>query len=273
MPRPDANTQGWVNSPVRIEFICARADSCTENFVVLTEGRAQEFVGTAATRDGVTRTTAVTLNIDYTPPTVRLETPRGSVLTPATSIDVVAHVADALSGLASATCNGAPSPIDKSGAVRCRASLEPGANDIVVEASDVAGNSASAGINVRRIGRATALTIIPEAASVLVGSSRTFRALSNYDMNVGPVTWSVDTPSIATMIGNLFQAHEQGTVTITARFADLTATATVSTYEGDRLPPDSTRWKVGGGDGDADGSNKAGRPFRQEHDLDESTHR
>jgi hypothetical protein len=246
MPRPDPNSRGWVNSPVRIEFICARADSCTENFVVLTEGAGQEFVGTAGTRDGATRTTAVTLNIDYTPPAVRLETPRGSVLTPATSIDVVAHVADALSGLASATCNGAPTPVDKGGMVRCRVALEPGVNDIVIEASDVAGNSASAGATVRRIGRATALTIIPEAASVLVGSSRTFQALSNYDMNVGPVTWSVDTPSVGTMIGNLFQAHEQGTVTVTARFADLTATATVSTYEGDRLPPDSTRWKVGG---------------------------
>ena len=246
LPRPDANAHGWVNSPVRIEFICAGADACTDSLTVLTEGAGQEFVGTALDRDGARRTTSVALNIDYTPPVVRLQTPTGQSMTPALSIDVVAQAADALSGLASASCNGAPAAFDRDGVIRCRVLLEPGANDIVIEASDIAGNSGSAGTRVRRIGLATALTIVPEVSSVLVGSSRTFQALSNFDMTVGPITWSVDTPSIATMLGGFFQAHAQGTVTISARFGDLVATATVSTYEGDRLPPDSTRWKVGG---------------------------
>jgi hypothetical protein len=245
MPRPDANAQGWVNSPVRIEFICARADACTESLAVLTEGAGQEFVGTALDRDGAARTTTVTLNIDYTPPAITLHTPVGSVLTPATAIDVVAQVSDSMSGLASATCNGAAAAFDRTGVVRCRVSLEPGANDIVVEASDVAGNSASAGRSVRRIGMPSSVTIVPEVSSVLVGSWRTFQVLSNYDTAVGPITWSVDTPSIATMNGAMFHAHAQGTVTITARFGELTATATVETYEGNQFPPGSTRWKIG----------------------------
>ncbi len=260
MPRPDANAHGWVNSPVRIEFICARADACTENLTVLTEGAGQEFVGTAADRNGVTRTTSLTLNIDYTPPTVTLQTPTGSVLTPAGSIDIVAQVADTLSGLAAATCNGVPAAFDRDGIVRCHVSLEPGANDIVVEASDVAGNSASAGRTVRRIGKPSSVAIVPEVSSVLVGTWRTFQVLSNYDTNVGPITWSVDTPSIATMDGAMFRAHAQGTVTITARFGELTATATVETYEGDRFPLGSTRWKVGSS---AVVQTSAGRPTAQ----------
>ena len=246
MPRPSANAAGWVNSPVRVEVICGRAESCSDSVVITTEGPDQEFKGVAVDRNGERRTTMLTLNIDYTPPTVTLETPRGHTLTPATAIDVVARAADTVSGLAAAACNGTSAEFDRAGVVRCRVSLEPGVNDIVVDVTDIAGNSASAGARVHRIGMPASVTIVPEVASVLVGSSRTFQLLSNYDLNVGPVTWSVDTPTVATMIGGFLQAHEQGTVTISARFGDHVATATVHTYEGDRLPPESIRWKVGG---------------------------
>lgn len=245
MPRPDPNAAGWVNSPVRVEVICARAESCTATEVVATEGRDQEFTATAVDRDGERRAATVTFNIDYTPPAITLETPRGHSLTPASVIDVVAYLTDRLSGLATAACNGSPATIDRAGTVRCRVSLEPGVNDIVIDATDVAGNSASAGARVHRIGPPSSVTIVPDVAGVLVGSSRTFQLLTDYDLNAGPVTWSVEPASVGTMIGGLFQAHEQGTATITARFGEHSATATVQTYESDRLPQDAIRWKTG----------------------------
>lgn len=245
VPTPPPNARGWINSPVMVQSICGRASTCPEPQTITTEGPAQQVTRTATDQDGLTASTSVRLNIDYTAPQVVMQS-AGTVMTAAASIGVTARATDAGSGLAAATCNGTPVPLEAAGVIRCNVPLLPGVNDIVIEVSDHADNSGSAGVKVRRVGLPTSLTVIPEVSGVLVGSSRVFQVLSDFDTEVGPVTWQVDSPAIATMVGNLLIAHAQGTVTLTASFRELTATATVETYHGDRLPPDATRWKVGG---------------------------
>ncbi len=159
---------------------------------------------------------------------------------------VVAHASDAISGLASATCNGIKMPLAESGRIQCIVVLEPGMNDIVVEVSDHASNSGSAGLRALLRGPSSRLRVVPEAAGVLIGSSRTFQVLDEFGLDVPEVVWLVDNPALAEISpdGHVLTAKAPGSVVLKATAGGMTATAFVTIFPGDRLPPNSIRWKV-----------------------------
>src|SRR2546429_7647449 len=102
---PSPNPSGWNNSPVRVEFFCRSIDvrSCPDAIPVQSEGAGQEVA--ARTLDGAGREvrTVIRVNIDRTPPVVRLvsATPQSNGFA-----QVVASVYDALSGVTRVACNG-----------------------------------------------------------------------------------------------------------------------------------------------------------------------
>jgi Big-like domain-containing protein len=242
---PAPNEAGWLNSPVRVDYACARAAVCPQPEVITTEG-AQPIAATVRDGDGVERTVSAVLNIDYTTPAVIIESPPPGYITTSPLVMVVAHASDALSGLASATCNGIKMPIAESGRIQCMVVLEPGMNDIVVEVSDHASNSGSAGLRALLRGASSRLRVVPEAAGVLIGSSRTFQVLDEFGLDVPEVVWLVDNPALAEISadGHILTAKAPGSVVLKATAGGMTATAFVTIFTGDRLPPNSIRWKV-----------------------------
>lgn len=87
------------------------------------------------------------VGVDNDPPVISITSPANGVTVSASSVTVTGTVSDALSGVASVTCNGAPATV-QSGSFSCLVTLTSGANIITVRATDAAGNSSSATENV-----------------------------------------------------------------------------------------------------------------------------
>lgn len=245
---PPPNERGWNNSPVEVEFICAQASKCPEEEFLTQEGATQILEVTALGRDQATTVTeTVTLNLDWTAPLVTIQSPARAIVTPAASITVTARTTDAVSQPRAATCNGRAARIDDDGMIRCDVPLLIGANDVVVEVSDYADNSGSAGIRIIRTGEPQ-LTIVPEEIGMIVGQVTTVQVQDEAGRAAQRVVWRVNNPSageISTDGRHVFSARAPGVVTITASVGKVEATARVTVYAGDRLPVSSTRWKVG----------------------------
>jgi hypothetical protein len=105
---PAPNAAGWNNTNVSVAFTCADAlsgvASCPPINLVSTEGANQSIPGTATDKAGNTASTAVTLKIDKTPPSITAtETPQPTSFGwNNTSVTVSFTCADTLSGVA--TC-------------------------------------------------------------------------------------------------------------------------------------------------------------------------
>jgi hypothetical protein len=108
-------------------------------------------------------------------------------------------ISDALSGVESATCSGRAAHDDGSGDILCVVSFMPGVNDVVVEASDQANNSGSAGIWITRTGVSSWLQLEPEAFSLLVGQSKQIQVLDGFHADVEHAVWSVSNPALGTV--------------------------------------------------------------------------
>ncbi len=105
---PAPNAAGWNNTNVNVAFTCADAlsgvASCPPVNLVSTEGASQSISGTATDKAGNNASTAVTLKIDKTPPSITAtETPQPTSFGwNNTSVTVNFACADTLSGVA--TC-------------------------------------------------------------------------------------------------------------------------------------------------------------------------
>jgi hypothetical protein len=146
---PAPNAGGWNNANVTVSFAGTDAlsglASCTAPITLTTEGSNQSASGTCTDIAGNTSSPVVVagINIDKTPPTLAITSPTdgATVLTP--TITVSGTVSDALSGVSAVTCDGVSGSI-ASGNFSCTKTLNAGPNTINVQASDVAGNSATA---------------------------------------------------------------------------------------------------------------------------------
>ncbi|MDO8677529.1 MAG: hypothetical protein Q7R30_03065 [Acidobacteriota bacterium] len=184
---------------------------------------------------------------DVTPPIVTLKSPADGITTRKAEITVKGRVSDTESGIASVTCNGQPATV-VDGVVRCVVSLRPGVNDVILQASDVAGNSASAGARVTLARRTiSAIALTPGRKTMLVNQGATLSLRDDAGVEVsdalwtssdsGTVTLSTDDPPILTAI-------RPGSATITAEIDGLSAEATIAVVAGTELPAGTTRWSV-----------------------------
>src|SRR5205085_806842 len=103
--------------------------------------------GMAVDKAGNTATASVTLNIDKIPPVFTLTSPINGTTVSTSPVTVTGTVADALSGVFTATCNGLPASLNGT-AVSCVVPLVAGPNSIDVVVTDVAGNSSTSPLSV-----------------------------------------------------------------------------------------------------------------------------
>ncbi len=149
---PAPNAAGWNNTDPTVTFTCADARSgisnCPQSQVVTSEGAQQTISGTATDVAGNAANSSVTLNVDKTPPSLTITSPiNGSTIGLSTSsISLTGTANDSLSGISIITCNRAAASMSSQGFV-CAVSLTQGANSILVQATDVAGNSTSSTLN------------------------------------------------------------------------------------------------------------------------------
>ena len=246
-PSPPANERGWLNTGADVEFLCSGATRCADVAKIRQEGRELIVEGSAVDDGGSTATTTVTLNIDGSAPVVTIESGRASTTT-AASVTVVARTTDAISGPRSATCNGNPSPIGEGGLIRCEVPLSIGANDVVVEVSDFADNSGSAGFRIVRTGGPPRLMVFPENIGLIVGQVTTVQVQNEAGLTARNVVWEGGNPAVGEMSTDgrhVFTAKGPGMVWLTATDNRASGRLLITVYAGDRLPPGSTRWQIG----------------------------
>jgi hypothetical protein len=200
--------------------------------------------GTATDAFGNQASTSVTLDIDRTPGTVTIDTPVNGFTTTADQVVLSGHVADALSGVAAARCDGVVTPVVND-VVECTVSLRPGRNEFVISAVDVADNSGSVGIHVTRTAVAGSIRISPSALVMEVGSSRAVVATDAYGLPQSAVTWESSDENIVTVdeLGVL-EAAGTGTATITASVGSLEAEALVTVLAAGGLATGTETWRV-----------------------------
>jgi hypothetical protein len=219
---PAPNAAGWHNSNPTVTFTCADdftgVASCTSPVTVSTETNGQVVVGTAIDNAGNIATTSVTVRLDRSPPHLNVTSPENGSTLFASPVAVGGTPQDALSGLASITCNGVPATLN-AGSFSCDVTLSPGPNSIDTIATDVAGNTATSNLSLlySRIPRVT-LTA-PANLSYL---------------NITPttVTGTVDDSTATVTINSVQAAVQNGAFSVALPLAEgpntITASATSS---------------------------------------------
>jgi hypothetical protein len=153
VPSPLPNSAGWNNTDVPVSCVCSDPDSadyityCTPNQLITTEGAAQTVTCIARDSRGGESSTGITLNIDKTTPSAQITSPLDGTILASTQVTLNGSSLDALSGVQTVICNGIEADL-YGGSYTCESGLNEGANSIVVEAYDAAGNIGAAGISV-----------------------------------------------------------------------------------------------------------------------------
>jgi hypothetical protein len=176
---PPPNGAGWNNTDVTVGFQCSDMTSgiasCSPPVLVQAEGGGQVVTGHATDRAGNTASASVTINLDKTPPSLTIASPADEAILESSSVNVMGNASDAISGIATVTCNGNPVALVNS-AFSSDVLLVLGENPITVEATDVAGNPAHASITVTVIGDLPDLELayVDSFEKVLGGSEASF---------------------------------------------------------------------------------------------------
>ena len=147
---PPANAANWNNTNVTVTFTCSGGVApvqCPASQLVSTEGANQIISGTATDAAGQTASASVTLNIDKTPPIVSVTSPANNATVASASLQLAGSVTDALSGVATVSCNGIAAVV-QGGALTCSVTLVTGPNSLTVTATDVAGNTSTQSLSV-----------------------------------------------------------------------------------------------------------------------------
>src|SRR6185369_5031791 len=190
--------------------------SCTAPVTVTADTAGQVVVGTAIDNAGNVATTSVTVKLDKTAPSLTVTSPQSGSTLFASPVAVGGTPQEALSGLASITCNGVPATVSE-GTFNCSVPLSPGSNSIDAIATDVAGNTGTSSVSLiySRVPRVTLTS--PANLSYL---------------NISPttVTGTVDDSTATVTINSVQAAVENGAFSIALPLAEgpniITASAT-----------------------------------------------
>ncbi|HEV2986631.1 MAG TPA: hypothetical protein VGX46_19685, partial [Vicinamibacterales bacterium] len=159
---PPPNEFGWNNTPVVVSFYCQRALDCPAPLSIHAEGLRQLVRSSVTDADGRTASVSIEISIEFSAPKIAILTPESGFETRRAAIDVHAHVTRSIAEIAIATCNGDRVPVLDSDAITCLSALRDGINDVVVQITDRAGNSASTGIQIHRVGTASSIIVVPD---------------------------------------------------------------------------------------------------------------
>jgi RHS repeat-associated protein len=148
---PPPNAAGWNNTNVTVSFQCSDSLSgvatCPFSQTVSSQGANQTISGTATDVAGNSASATATINLDETPPVISIVSPANNSVSSTSTLLITGTAVDALSGIASTTCNGSAAVFQGS-SFTCSINLGPGANTTAIAATDVAGNSSSQSLTV-----------------------------------------------------------------------------------------------------------------------------
>jgi Glucodextranase, domain B/3D domain len=218
---PAPNAAGWNKSDATVSFTCADATSgiasCPQPITVSAETAGQPITGLAVDNAGNTANTLVTVKLDKTAPSLNITSLTNGAKVFTTPLVIAGTVIEALSGIASFTCNGAPATVNGDN-FTCNVSLTPGSNSITLQATDVAGNSNN---------------LAPLAVVFAPVPKVTFTSPANLSyLNLSPttVTGTVDDPTATLTINSIATPVANGQFSVMLPLAEgpniVTATAT-----------------------------------------------
>jgi len=187
---------------------------------------AKPITATATDTSNKTNSASITITLDTTPPLVAITSPASGTSTTSSSISVSGTVSDALSGVASVSCNNVAAAVSN-GTFTCVVSLVVGDNLITASAIDVAGNTAAAT-------RSVTYTPDAQAPSIAITSpvNGTFTNVATVTVT-GPASDDVAVASVKVNDTLAVFTNGNWTATITLTGGDgaktITATATDTT--------------------------------------------
>lgn len=179
------------------------------------------------------------VGVDNDPPIISITSPANGATVSTSSVSVTGTVTDALSGVASATCNGATATIQGS-SFSCSITVTSGANTITVSATDNAGNTSSASESVTFSNAAapTITSFVPTSGPIgteitLTGSNFTASGTATPQValsqqgggSIGAPVASFTATSISFVIP---AGATSGAVTVTANGQSATSAASLS---------------------------------------------
>lgn len=243
-------TGGWMTTPVTVTFRCddnSGTVACPAPVIVNGDGANQLIRGVAVDPAGNHTTASVTVSVDLTPPSVTVLNAQDGATTADTRILLSGQITDAASGLADALrCNGEAVAVIHD-TFECPVNLRPGVNSIALQASDVAGHVAAAGLTITRVGDATTLTIAPDSRTMVTHEVAAMSLRDEFGAPVANATWSSSDTAIA-MLSNddppFVTAIAPGQATITAHKHGIAAEAAITVDAALALSPGTTRWTI-----------------------------
>jgi RHS repeat-associated protein len=191
---PAPNAAGWNRTPVVVTFTCTDSvsaiDSCPVPSTVTAEGAGQAISGTAIDKAGNPATASVTLNVDQTAPVVTIASPLPGALLTITPATISGSASDALSGIAAATCNGAPLPVASGGVLTCSPVLIDGENTLILGSTDMAGNTTTSQVIVSYTSNRAPVANAGGDYSGTSGVPVAFNAAGSSDADNDPLTYT-----------------------------------------------------------------------------------
>ncbi len=155
--QPAPNAAGWNKTTATVTFTCADSGSgvvaCPAPVTVATNTAGQVVTGNVSDRAGNSASASVTVKLDTSAPLLDIALPPADATRYFTrtgggnNATISGPVSDALSGLTTVTCNGATAAME-TGKFVCTVALQPGTNNVLVVATDKAGNSSQISRNV-----------------------------------------------------------------------------------------------------------------------------
>jgi hypothetical protein len=213
---------------------------------ISSEGGSQTINVQATDMSNNVSTLTLTLNLDFTPPTVAFAA-APPTSTGSSSVTLSATIADALSGINAGYCNGQVATV-ASGTLSCAVNLHKGHNAVFVEVFDVAGNATVLSTLIARTGAANALKIQPEQLTLLVNDERPIQVVDDAGQVVTtPFNWTstdTDLAHVDTTNGNVVVATGTGGVTLTASDGALSASIDVTVLAGTSVTLGSAVWAI-----------------------------
>jgi YD repeat-containing protein len=202
---PLANADGWHKTPATVRFTCADARSgitaCSEPVLVSSEG-TQSVEGTAIDRAGHQAATSATVNLDQTPPVLRLISPANGSIVSTPNVTITGTAMDGLSGVANVTCNASEVSIAENG-IQCGITLVPGPNHITATATDRAGNTTTSSLSISFVDSSVPAPPLDEESTSTFQESTEFLYTGPDATQTGVVAGAIDSRRAAVVRGTV----------------------------------------------------------------------
>jgi hypothetical protein len=236
---PAPNPRGWNNTPVTVSFVCTGTASCPGPVILNDNGAWQNVTRAVVDAQGARAEATAIVNIDMLAPTLSLIDPTADRATTEAAVSVAATAQDALSGVVAATCNGEPARLS-GGHITCSRSLPAGSSDVIVNAIDAAGNSATTAVRIWREAAPRDIRIVPQTITIGLNFREILQVLDDSGRHLfDPVCTSAD-PAVARVLENAapctIKGIGAGQTVVTATVGRMSATVAITVLDGPKAP-------------------------------------